>query len=81
VVTVGAPGVANVVILDVAVFVLPPVSADWTVNEYEVFPAAPVYVNVGDVDDDAVRPVGVVGIDRVTPLAGVAHVTTILLPV
>jgi hypothetical protein len=31
--TLGIPGVARVVILDVALSVLPPATADWTVNE------------------------------------------------
>jgi hypothetical protein len=38
-------------------------------------------VNVVDVDDDRTRPLGVVGIDKVTPPGGEAQVTTIVEPV
>jgi hypothetical protein len=78
-VTVGVPGVYRGVMLLDATFDAVP-DFDWTVNVYVVPAVYPVYGNEVAVAVPAVSPVGVVGILRVTPLAGAAHVTVMVVP-
>ena len=80
-VTAGVPGVYRAVMVLDATFDAVP-DFDWTVNVYAVPAVYPVYGKAVAVAVPAVNPAGVgaLGILRLTPEAGLAHVTVIVPP-